>query len=35
MPINLVLRMNVEPEKVAAKTEYAQFIDAVQLTLEK
>lgn len=28
-------KMNVELEKVTAKTEHAQFIDAEKLTLEK
>lgn len=35
MAINLVCKMNVESEKATATTEYAQFIDAVRLTLEK
>ena len=35
MAANPVCKMNVEPGKAAAKTEYAQFMDAVKLTLEK
>lgn len=31
MVINPVCKMNVEPEKAAAKTEYAQLIDAIKI----